>query len=57
MLGGQAAQTAAKTAKEGVKTASTNSLLGISLQEAKQILNVDKLDKDLVTKVIYWSSS
>lgn len=47
---GQAAQSAARTAKEGAKTASTNSLMGISLQEAKQILSVQKLDKELINK-------
>ena len=50
-LGGQAAQSAAKTAKEGVKTASANSLMGISVQEAKQILNVEKIDKELINEV------
>lgn len=51
-IGGQTAQSAARTAKEGAKTASTNSLMGISLQEAKQILNVEKLDKEVINKVL-----
>jgi hypothetical protein len=49
--GGQAAQSAAKTAKEGVKRATTNSMMGISLEEAKQILNIERIDKEAITKV------
>lgn len=49
--GGQAAQSAAKTAKEGVKRATTNSMMGISLEEAKQILNVETINKEAITKV------
>ena len=47
---GQAAQSAAKTAKQGAKTATTNSMMGISLEEAKQILNVERIDKKAITK-------
>ncbi|CAB4012331.1 mitochondrial import inner membrane translocase subunit Tim16 [Paramuricea clavata] len=47
---GQAAQSAAKTAKEGVKRATTNSMMGISLEEAKQILNIERIDKEAITK-------
>ncbi|XP_028397697.1 mitochondrial import inner membrane translocase subunit tim16-like [Dendronephthya gigantea] len=47
---GQAAQSAAKTAKEGAKRATTNSMMGISLEEAKQILNVETIDKEAITK-------
>ena len=49
--GGQAAQSAARTAKEGAKRATTNSMMGISIEEAKQILNVETIDKAAITKV------
>ena len=51
-LGGQAAQSAARTAQEGAKRATTNSMMGITLEEAKQILNVERIDKEAITKVI-----
>ncbi|XP_078602068.1 mitochondrial import inner membrane translocase subunit TIM16-like isoform X1 [Branchiostoma floridae x Branchiostoma japonicum] len=46
----QRAQQAAGGGRQGAKRAASDSMMGISLQEAKQILNVDKLDKELVEK-------
>ncbi|XP_072040314.1 mitochondrial import inner membrane translocase subunit tim16-B-like [Amphiura filiformis] len=46
-------QQAAKKAgggKEGAKSAATNSIMGMTLQEAQQILHVSKLDKELIQK-------
>ena len=48
-----ASQQAAKRAgggKEGAKSAATNNMMGMTVQEAQQILNVSKLDKELIQK-------
>ncbi|XP_064481689.1 mitochondrial import inner membrane translocase subunit TIM16-like [Ornithodoros turicata] len=48
-----ASQTAARQAgggKAGAQRAAANAKLGLSLQEAMQILNVEKLDPELVQK-------
>lgn len=47
---GAAAQRAASGAKEGSQRAAANSMMGMSIQEAKQILNVQQLDAELVQK-------
>ncbi|XP_038055159.1 mitochondrial import inner membrane translocase subunit tim16-B-like [Patiria miniata] len=49
----QASQHAAKSAgggKQGAQSAAKDSLTGITLQEAKQVLNVTKLDLEHITK-------
>ncbi|XP_046852036.1 mitochondrial import inner membrane translocase subunit tim16-like [Xenia sp. Carnegie-2017] len=46
----QVAQDAARAATEGVKRAATNSMLGISLEEAKQILNVEQIERETIQK-------
>ncbi|XP_078682831.1 mitochondrial import inner membrane translocase subunit TIM16-like [Branchiostoma floridae x Branchiostoma belcheri] len=46
----QRAQQADGGGRQGAKRAASDSMMGISVQEAKQILNVDKLDKELVEK-------
>lgn len=48
--GGAAAQKASKGAQEGAKRAASNSVMGLSLEEAKQILNVQDLNSELITK-------
>lgn len=47
---GAAAQKASKGAQEGAKRAASNSVMGLSLEEAKQILNVQDLNSELITK-------
>lgn len=47
---GAAAQRASKGAQEGTKRAAANSISGITLQEAKQILNVQDLNPELIQK-------
>ncbi|XP_022099584.1 mitochondrial import inner membrane translocase subunit tim16-B-like [Acanthaster planci] len=49
----QASQQAAKRAgggKEGAQSAAKDSLTGITLQEAKMVLNVTKMDPELINK-------
>ncbi|XP_066286825.1 mitochondrial import inner membrane translocase subunit tim16-like [Branchiostoma lanceolatum] len=46
----QQAQRAAGGGRQGAKRAASDSMMGISVQEAKQILDVDKLDKELIEK-------
>ena len=48
-----ASQQAAKKAgggKEGAKSAATNSIMGMTVQEAQQILNISKLDSEEIQK-------
>lgn len=47
---GAATQRASSGAQEGAKRAATNSVMGVSLQEAKQILNVQDVDPELIQK-------
>ncbi|CAH3131396.1 unnamed protein product, partial [Porites lobata] len=47
---GAAAQRASKGAQEGAKRAAANSVAGLNLQEAKQILNVQDLDPEVIQK-------
>lgn len=47
---GAAAQRASKGAQEGAKRAAANSVSGLTLQEAKQILNVQDLEQELIQK-------
>lgn len=47
---GAAAQKASKGAQEGAKRAAANSVSGITVQEAKQILNVQDLESQLIQK-------
>ncbi|EDO44407.1 predicted protein [Nematostella vectensis] len=45
-----AAQRTASGAKEGAKRAAANSMMGMTLQEAKQILNVQNLEQEAIQK-------
>lgn len=47
---GNAAKRAAGNAQEGSKQAAKNSLMGMTVDEAKQILNVKELDPETVNK-------
>ncbi|KAJ7392951.1 hypothetical protein OS493_008192 [Desmophyllum pertusum] len=47
---GAATQQASKGAQEGAKRAASNSVMGVSVQEAKQILNVQNVDLELIQK-------
>ncbi|XP_031566078.1 mitochondrial import inner membrane translocase subunit tim16-B-like isoform X2 [Actinia tenebrosa] len=47
---GDATRRAAASSGEGAKRAATNSMMGMTIQEAKQILNVQELDKEVIQK-------
>lgn len=47
---GAAAQRASKGAQEGAKRAAANSVAGLTLQEAKQILNVQDVNPEIIKK-------
>ncbi|KXJ21017.1 mitochondrial import inner membrane translocase subunit tim16 [Exaiptasia diaphana] len=47
---GAATRRAAAGANEGAKRAATNSMMGMTIQEAKQILNIQDIDKEAIQK-------